>query len=114
VLAGDGVLLHVIDPSDHFSHDDASITTVNFLRFGAREWDRIAGNKFTYHNRLRAYEHRALFDGAGARVLWQKENLDQRALAALRDGFPLHPDFRGVEPEKVAVRGITIMAEFAR
>ena len=110
VLRPGGMLLHVIDPSDHFSHEDGSITTVNFLRFGDSEWQRIAGNKFAYHNRLRAHEYPELFTRAGVRVIRQQQKLDETALRALRDGFPLHERFRGVPLEQLAVRGITLTA----
>jgi SAM-dependent methyltransferase len=112
VLRPAGMLVHVIDPSDHFSHDDASITTLNFLKFGEREWQRLAGNKFAYHNRLRAHEYLDLFTRAGVHVIRQQQNLDERALRALGDGFPLHESFRHIEPDKLAVRGVTIIASF--
>jgi SAM-dependent methyltransferase len=110
VLRPGGMLVHVIDPSDHFSHEDRSITTINFLRFGQREWQRIAGNKFAYHNRLRAHEYADLFTRAGVHVIRQQQTLDETALRALRDGFPLHERFRHMPPEQLAVRGITITA----
>jgi SAM-dependent methyltransferase len=114
LLRPDGLLVHVIDPSDHFSHEDGSITTVNFLRFGEREWQRLAGNKFAYHNRLRAHEFVDLFTRAGARIVRRLEATDEAALRALHDGFPLHPSFRHIPPEQLAVRSITLTATFER
>ena len=46
VLAPNGVALHHIDPSDHFSHDDAAISPINFLRFSEAQWERLTGNQF--------------------------------------------------------------------
>jgi SAM-dependent methyltransferase len=112
VLVPGGLLLHLIDPSDHFSHDDKSITAVNFLQFSEREWDRLAGNQFMYHNRLRAYEYLELFEHAGARLIRQRQATDEASLRALEGNFRLHENFRHVEREKLAVCGITILGDF--
>ena len=113
ILKTDGLLLHVIDPSDHFSHDDSSITAINFLQFGDREWDRWAGNKFTYHNRLRAFEYLELFEQAGVRMLRQTESIDEPSLHALKNGFPLHRQFQGIAPEALAVRSLNVLGTFS-
>jgi SAM-dependent methyltransferase len=112
LLRPEGLLVHVIDPSDHFAHDDASLTTVNFLRFSEREWQALAGNRFAYHNRLRAPTYSELFTRAGARILRQLEVTDADSLRALRNGFPVHESFRHMAPEKLAIRGLTLAATF--
>ena len=53
LLGKRGVALHHIDLSDHYAHDDPSISYINFLQFSERDWLRIAGNRFAYHNRMR-------------------------------------------------------------
>jgi hypothetical protein len=113
VLTPQGILFHNIDPSDHFAHDDASISLINFLQFSDREWEKWAGNKYMYHNRLRAHELRELFARAGMHVIRQNETLDQRSLAMLRAGFRLDARFRDVAPEKLAVTGINLMGTFS-
>lgn len=112
VLAPGGLLVHIIDPSDHFSHDDASITAVNFLQFSEGEWQRWAGNKFMYHNRLRACEHLELFRRAGVRVLKQREAIDEASLKTLRNGFRLDRKFQGLSPEQLAVRSLILVGDF--
>lgn len=114
LLAPGGLVAHVIDPSDHFSHDDPSITAINFLRYSDGEWHRLAGNKFTYHNRLRAHEFVELFERAGVRLLKRAEWVDEPSLRELRAGFPLDSRFRTVEPEKLAVRSINLLGGFDR
>ena len=37
ILTPNGVAIHHIDPSDHFAHDDPSISFVNFLQYSERE-----------------------------------------------------------------------------
>ncbi|MEP7198295.1 MAG: class I SAM-dependent methyltransferase [Chloroflexota bacterium] len=112
LLAPGGLLLHVIDPSDHFAHDDPTITAVNFLQFDERAWQRLAGNQFMYHNRLRSFEYLDLFAGAGVRVLRKAETLDEPSLRALRDGFPLQQQFRHIAPEALAVRSLNVLGTF--
>ncbi|HEV2801794.1 MAG TPA: methyltransferase domain-containing protein [Pyrinomonadaceae bacterium] len=113
VLAAEGLLVHIIDPSDHFSHDDQSITAINFLQFGEREWERLAGNQFMYHNRLRAFEYLELFERAGVRIIEQKQTVDEPSLSALKNGFPLHAEFRHIPVEQLAVRSLNVLATFA-
>lgn len=113
ILKPDGLLVHIIDPSDHFSHDDASITAINFLQFGEQEWKDWAGNKFMYHNRLRAFEYLELFARAGVRVLEQQQTLDEPSLRALKNGFPLHSQFRRIAAEELAVRSLNVLGTFA-
>ena len=113
VLKPDGLLLHIVDPSDHFSHDDDSITAINFLQFSESDWEKWAGNKFMYHNRLRAFEYLRLFEEAGARLLRRTEALDEPSLSALRNGFPLHRQFQHIRPEELAVRSLNVLGTFS-
>jgi SAM-dependent methyltransferase len=112
VLAPGGLLLHIIDPSDHFSHDDGSITAVNFLQFSDREWASLAANRFMFHNRLRAYEYVELFTRAGVRIVGRREALDERSLKALQNGFSLDERFRHIDLEQLAIRCIILMGEY--
>lgn len=113
ILAPGGLLVHVIDPSDHFSHDDASITAVNFLQFGESEWQRWAGNKFMYHNRLRAFEYLEMFEQAGVHLVHRKEAVDEPSLKQLRDGFRLDQKFQQMKPEQLAVRSLIVVGTFS-
>ena len=56
-----GVILHNVDFTDHFSHSDRHISAINFLKFNECDYDRLAGNKFMYMNRLRDDDFRALW-----------------------------------------------------
>ncbi len=113
LLVAGGLLLHIIDPSDHFAHDDQSITAANFLKFDERQWQRLAGNKFMYHNRLRAFELLELFARCSVRVLRQEQMLDEPSLRELRNGFPLAAQFRHIPPEELAVRSLIVLGTFA-
>lgn len=113
VLNRNGLLVHRIDPSDHFSHDDDSISAVNFLKFPDKEWHRWAGNRFMYQNRLRVGDYISLFENAPSRILRLETQVNQRALDVLRNGFPVAEKFAGVPPDELAVTDFSIMARFA-
>jgi SAM-dependent methyltransferase len=113
LLRPEGLLVHTIDPSDHFAHDDASITAINFLQFSERDWERWAGNKFMYHNRLRAFEYVELFERADVHLLRKSEAIDDASLKMLQNGFRLDNRFRQIIPEKLAVTGLILMGTFS-
>lgn len=112
VLRRGGLLIHNIDPSDHFAHDDPSISRINFLRFTEAEWNKWAGNRFMYHNRLRASDYVRLFEDSGANILKQERSVDARSKADLDNGFPLHDPFKGIDKTELATTTISIMARF--
>lgn len=113
VLAPKGLLIHFVDLSDMFSHDDKSITEINFLQFSEEEWQRLAGNQFMYHNRLRAHEYLELFRRARVRVLEQTQTVNEAALQALKSGtLKLDERFRDVPPETLAVGRLRVLGTF--
>jgi SAM-dependent methyltransferase len=113
VLRPSGLVIHNIDPSDHFSHDDPSISRINFLRFSEREWDKWAGNQFMYHNRLRASDYVRLFSDAGITILREEREVDERSLDELDSGFPLDQRFADLPRDEVATTSISLMGQFA-
>jgi hypothetical protein len=62
-----------------------------------------------YHNRLRSFEFYDLLKRMGIDVLWQKEGSDNRALAAIIQGFPLDQRFAGHLPEELTVSHLNIL-----
>ena len=112
VLRRGGLLVHHIDPSDHFSHSDDSIAAINFLKFSDGEWRRLAGNRFMYHNRLRARDFVSLFEGAGARILRSEKQVDERSLMVLHNGFAVAKEFASVLPDELATTELSLMATF--
>ena len=110
VLSPAGVVLHHIDPSDHFSHDDSAISPIHFLRYTDKEWARISGNKYSYHNRLRAHEHVALFETSGFEVIRQSTYRDPRAVEELQNGFPLAPEFKRFTVEQLSGTVVRVLA----
>ncbi|MEX2300682.1 MAG: class I SAM-dependent methyltransferase [Bryobacterales bacterium] len=71
-LAPDGVWVHLVSPSDHRAYSDKRLHLVDFLRYSEREWQRLSGNRFSYHNRLRRPQYAAIFEATGWRVAKQE------------------------------------------
>jgi hypothetical protein len=106
-----GVLVHLVDFSDHFSAVDSEITTINFLRFSEKEWARLAGNQFAYHNRLRSDDFELLFSEELFEIVESSYRTDVGALDALQSGFPISRRFRGKRPEDLArTRGLYVLS----
>jgi len=112
VLSKDGLFVHLIDLSDHFSHGDESITTINFLRYNEKEWNKLAGNKFMYHNRLRKNKFLELFEKQGATLLSKEQVINKRAFELLNKGFPLDDGFLGESFENSAVSHLALVGNF--
>lgn len=78
-LKSDAIMSHFIDLSDHFSHMDARIGPLNFLRFSDRQW-RFIDNTIQPQNRLRIADYRNLFKLTGWSIL-----KEQNETAAITD-----------------------------
>lgn len=110
ILRPDGLTFHFVDLSDHFSHADASISPVNFLRFEEKEWGRLAGNRFAYHNRLRLDDYERILAKSPFRVVDIRRDIDAEAAEVLQAGFQIASPFRGRSVETLACRTLEILA----
>ena len=114
VLRPAGHLVHFVDLSDHFSHDDSRLSATHFLRYGPQTWAALAGNRFMYQNRLRYPQYAAAFAAAGWRISWERRTMNPDSLARLRAGQePLHPDFQNFSSEELATTFWVVLAEAA-
>ncbi len=112
LLKPGGVVCHYVDLRDHFYTTDPSITMVNFLQFTDNEWHRLAGNRFMYHNRLRAHEYLRLFHDVGFQPILLEQETDAASLQALKRGMKLDERFRGQPPEELSVVGMGVVGSF--
>ncbi|MBU6411231.1 MAG: methyltransferase domain-containing protein, partial [Verrucomicrobia bacterium] len=94
LLKPDGLFVHLIDFSDHFAHSDEAVSSVNFLQFSESEWNRLAGNRYMFHNRLRVDEFQNLLAELDLKILALDARVDDAAVAVLDRGFPLDERFR--------------------
>lgn len=103
VLKADGVFLHRVDYSDHFSHSDPSLTPVNFLQYREGRWDKIAGNRYMYMNRIRVDDMVELFKDAGHEILTDDRDVDATIARAVAAGeVPLDDAFQSKDPAVIA------------
>lgn len=97
-LADDGLWIHWISPGDHRAYGDTALSQVDFLRYSHAEWDRIAGNRFAYHNRLRRSQYRDLFERCGWTAVIEDSYVPEEARRQL-SRVPLHSDYSGLAPD---------------
>ncbi len=83
LLKPDGLFVHQIDMSDHFSHTDRSISAINFLRFDDATWHRYAGNRYMYQNRLRSTDYLAMLENSGFTIKTTVAPINQQLLTML-------------------------------
>ncbi len=96
LLRSDGLCIHRIDYSDHFAHSDQHITRVNFLQYSDAAWDRLAGNRYMYMNRLRHDDYLSLFQEAGHQLVAVEPTIDDLSQLALKGGdIALDARFQG-------------------
>jgi SAM-dependent methyltransferase len=111
IVRDDGLFVHMVDYSDHFSHSDSTISAINFLKYSDDEWRRYAGNRYTYVNRLRHDDILDVFESAGHAVLATTPDLDENARELLRtQRICLDGIFRHKSPEILAIRGAWIVS----
>lgn len=110
IVRRDGLVMHCVDAGDQFTRADPALTAINFLRYDQATWQHYAGNRFAYHNRLRASDHLELARKSGFEVSTAEVKVDERSLNALQNGFPVHPDFQGKTPEDLATIRLLFVA----
>ncbi len=85
---------------------------INFLQFDDARWNKYAGNRYMYMNRLRVDEIEDLFRAAHQRILASQRDVSLPALELLRTGeFKLDARFLGKSDEVLATTASCIVAE---
>lgn len=103
VLKDNGLFVHKIDYSDHFSHSDKSISPVNFLQFSDDEWDKIAGNRYMYMNRLRHDDFVDLFQDLNHHILINEPTKNNNLLSVTEgNNFVLSEKFKHKSSDVIA------------
>ncbi|MDB9337868.1 MULTISPECIES: methyltransferase domain-containing protein [Cyanophyceae] len=111
VLKSNGLFVHKIDYSDHFSHSDKSISAINFLQFSDSEWNRIAGNRYMYMNRLRHDDFRKLFVDLDTSILLDEVNESLDARSSLNE-ITLDSFFSQKDTEILGITSAWIVSHF--
>lgn len=100
ILKPTGRACHNIGLHDHF-HDAGLGNGVNFLRYSARRWNFMCGNRITYHNRLRFPTYEAMFTRHHLKSVWEERELLDENIAALKR-MNVHRDFVHFTHEELA------------
>jgi len=106
IIKNNGLFVHRIDYSDHFSHSDKNISAINFLQYSDSEWAKYADNRYMYMNRLRHDDFLALFESVGQQIVAVEPNIDQRSEKLLKTkGLSLNDRFSLKTEEVLAISG---------
>lgn len=112
VIKDDGLFIHRIDYSDHFSHEDESISNVNFLQFSDRKWNRIAGDRYSYLNRLRHDDMMELFYEAGHDILLEEKDRKEGLIDLINEGnLILDKKFTGKSIDIISTRAAWVASK---
>jgi SAM-dependent methyltransferase len=86
ITRANGLLVHSVDYSDHFSHSDQNISPINFLQFSDSQWSKYGDNRYMYMNRLRHDDFLKIYDSIGHEVLHVAPNISTKCLELLESG----------------------------
>lgn len=112
IIKNNGLFVHRIDYSDHFSHSDKSISAINFLQYSDNEWAKYASNRYMYMNRLRHDDFLALFESVGQQIVAVEPDTDQRSEELLKTkGLSLNNRFSSKPEWVLAISGAWIVTE---
>ncbi|MBI3776336.1 MAG: methyltransferase domain-containing protein [Gammaproteobacteria bacterium] len=85
VLKNEGLCWHNVDCTDHYSHDDPSVSPINFLKYGEKQWARWGQNGFVYQNRMRATQYDERFKGIGFDIINETKYISDEIRRALQN-----------------------------
>lgn len=110
LLRPKGIACHFVDNSDHWSHQDKSITTINFLKLSEAVFRLTCLNSLNYQNRLRHSEYVDFLHGSGFNVLRQYRHVDSKAVAAVQN-LAIMERFRRFPAEELATISSYLLSE---
>jgi SAM-dependent methyltransferase len=112
IIVDDGLFVHRIDYSDHFSHSDKNISPLNFLQYNDFEWNKYAGNRFMYMNRIRHDDILKIFNNVKHQIYDVEESLNSEVESALNNGMILlDKKYRDKKSEILATTGAWIVSK---
>jgi cyclopropane fatty-acyl-phospholipid synthase-like methyltransferase len=103
ILCRNGLMCHLIDNSDHWSHRDARLSRLNMLRYEDGVWWRLM-SKAVYQNRLRHSDYARMFERTGWRIIRAHSWGHDRGKEDLK-ALPLASPFIGRTADDLAALG---------
>ncbi len=110
VLRAGGLMLHLIDNSDHWSHRDPHISAVNFLRYPDWLFRLTTFNPQDYQNRLRHSQYVAMLASSGFILKREHRTVNPDCLTVLSK-MRLAERFRPFDPEDLSTTTSILLAE---
>ncbi|HOK05542.1 MAG TPA: methyltransferase domain-containing protein [Victivallales bacterium] len=112
IIKNQGLFVHRIDYSDHFSHSDKSISPINFLQYSEKQWCKFAGNRYMYMNRLRHDDFLNLFESVGQTIISVQPDIDQKLYELLSNSdFKLDEKFKSKHKDILVIIGAWIISK---
>jgi Methyltransferase domain len=102
-LKPDGLMLHVVDNSDHMEHRDKSISRLNFLTWPSGRHQLINRWMQGGENRLRHHEYKELFKRAGFKLVHEHSDVHAATEQAVENLRPrLQPQYAAMSSQQLA------------
>jgi hypothetical protein len=73
VISEDGLVIHIVDYSDHFARDDASLHQLHFLQYSDAQWAPF-NSKLQYVSRLRHSQYVRMLEQEGFQLISAKHD----------------------------------------
>lgn len=115
IVKKSGLFVHLTDYSDHFSHSDKKISSINFLKYGEKAWAFLAGNRFMYMNRIRHSDMERLISNSHQKILSIEKVTNARAFELLsKKEIKLDEAYQSYSIGDLATQNAWIVSRFAR
>ena len=104
IIKNNGLFVHKIDYSDHFSHSDHHISAINFLQYSDKQWDEYAENQYMYMNRMRHDDFVCLYKSSGHCIIKTQTNIDKSLQVLLTNkNFKLNGLFKSKSKDVLSI-----------
>jgi SAM-dependent methyltransferase len=113
LLKTGGIAYHSIEPGDHYTYVDPSVSRIHFLKYSDRVWGFWVDNKISYHNRLREKQFLDTFQAEGATLLDVRSKVDPADIALLQNGFKPNRRFLHFTTEELATNYTEVVYRFS-
>ena len=100
-LSPSGLMVHLVDHSDHLEHTDKSISKINFLTWSGRKHALVNSLTRAGENRLRHHEYQPIFEMAGYQVVTTTSEVHEPT-RAIAKSLRLVPPFSGMSLDQLA------------
>ena len=101
-ISDNGVMVHLVDHSDHFEHHDKSISRINFLTWNEEKHALINYLIKDGENRMRHHEYYQVFADSGFQLVNEETDVDEKTLESVNSLDLVYP-YSKMTPEQVSI-----------